>query len=107
MGMEHEEPAAPVAPLPFLDRVATLDMRATFPPARGGATLRWVCSPSTSARLRPARTDAPLHTTMRDDFFRGKATRQSRRYLSFFGTYPFHTHSMACGRNCCWALPTL
>ena len=28
-------------------------------------------------------------------------------YLSVFGAYPFHTHSMACGRNCCWALPTL
>ena len=26
-------------------------------------------------------------------------------YLSFFGAYPFHVHSMACGRNCCWALP--
>lgn len=28
-------------------------------------------------------------------------------YLSASGAYPFHTHSMACGRNCCWALPTL
>ena len=28
-------------------------------------------------------------------------------YLSVFGVYPFHTHSMACGRNCVWALPTL
>ena len=28
-------------------------------------------------------------------------------YLSALGEYPFHTHSMACGRNCCWALPTL
>src|SRR3954447_16586632 len=27
-------------------------------------------------------------------------------YLSVFGAYPFHTHSMACGRNCAWALPT-
>ena len=26
-------------------------------------------------------------------------------YLSFFGAYPFHTHSMAWGRNCCCALP--
>src|SRR5207248_952947 len=28
-------------------------------------------------------------------------------YLPAFGVYPLHTHSMACGRNCCWALPTL
>ena len=28
-------------------------------------------------------------------------------YLPAFGAYPFHTHSMACGRNCCWALLTL
>src|SRR4051812_44732151 len=26
-------------------------------------------------------------------------------YFPFFSPYPFHTHSMACGRNCCWALP--
>jgi hypothetical protein len=28
-------------------------------------------------------------------------------YLSDFWEYPFQTHSMACGRNCCWALLTL
>ena len=28
-------------------------------------------------------------------------------YLSVLGAYPFHTHSMACGRNCAWALLTL
>ncbi len=28
-------------------------------------------------------------------------------YLSVLGAYPFQTHSMACGRNCCWALATL
>src|SRR5262249_6514175 len=28
-------------------------------------------------------------------------------YLSVFAAYPFQTHSMACGRNCCWVLPTL
>jgi hypothetical protein len=25
----------------------------------------------------------------------------------FLGPYPRHTHSIACGRNCAWALPTL
>ncbi len=28
-------------------------------------------------------------------------------YFPCFSPYPFHTHSMACGRNCACALPTL
>jgi hypothetical protein len=28
------------------------------------------------------------------------------RHLLGFGAYPFHTHSMACGRNCALALRT-
>lgn len=28
-------------------------------------------------------------------------------YFPAFGAYPFHTHSIACGRNCACALPTL
>src|SRR4051812_28530519 len=32
---------------------------------------------------------------------------ETLNYLSYFAAYPFQTHSMACGRNCAWALPTL